>query len=49
MLDAFETGVDLALRETNLPLRTFPENCLYLFDDIIADNFLCDTLQDWEG
>ena len=48
MLDAFETGVDLALRETNLPLRTFPENCPYLFDDIIADNFLCDTLQDWE-
>ena len=49
MLDAFEAGVDLALRETNLPLRTFPENCPYLFDDIIADNFLCDTLQDWEG
>jgi hypothetical protein len=49
MLDAFETGVDLALRETNLPLRTFPEDCPYLFDDIIADNFLCDTLQDWEG
>ena len=36
------------LRETNLPLRTFPEDCPYLFDDIIADNFLCDTLQDWE-
>ncbi|MBS3030452.1 MAG: DUF29 domain-containing protein [Dolichospermum sp. DET50] len=49
MLDAFEIGIDLALRETNLPLRTFPENCPYLFDDIISDNFLCDTLQDWEG
>ena len=49
MLDAFEIGIDLALRETNLPLRTFPENCPYLFDDIIANNFLCDTLQDWEG
>ena len=49
MLDAFEAGIDLALRETNLPLRTFPENCPYLFDDIIADNFLCHTVQDWEG
>ncbi|GCL37436.1 hypothetical protein SR1949_25460 [Sphaerospermopsis reniformis] len=49
MLDGFEAGVDLALRETNLPLRTFPENCPYLFDDIIADDFLCDTSQDWKG
>jgi hypothetical protein len=49
MLDGFEAGIDLALRETNLPLRTFPENCLYLFDDIITDNFICDTSQDWEG
>ncbi|WP_413175420.1 DUF29 domain-containing protein [Anabaena azotica] len=49
MLDGFEAGIDLALRETNLPLRTFPTSCLYLFDDIITDNFLCDTSQDWEG
>lgn len=49
LLDGFEAGVDLALRETNLPLRTFPEHCPYLFDDAIADNFLCDTRQDWEG
>lgn len=47
LLDGFEAGVDLALRETNLPLRTFPENCPYLFDEIMADNFLCDTTQDW--
>ncbi|MFM2064019.1 MAG: hypothetical protein RLZZ507_3690 [Cyanobacteriota bacterium] len=49
MLDAFEAGVDLALRETNLPLRTFPVTCPYMFDDIITENFLCDTAQDWEG
>ncbi|WP_375500111.1 DUF29 domain-containing protein [uncultured Nostoc sp.] len=49
LLDGFEAGVDLALQETNLPLRTFPEHCPYLFDDTIADNFLCDTRQDWEG
>ena len=45
--DGFEAGVDLALRETNLPLRTFPEKCPYKFEDIIADNFICDTSQDW--
>ncbi len=49
LLDGFEAGVDLALRETNLRLRTFPEHCPYLFDDAIADHFLCDTRQDWEG
>ena len=46
--DGFESGVDLALRETNLPLRNFPDNCPYGFDEIIADSFICDTSQDWE-
>ena len=54
--DGFEAGVDLALRETNLPLKTFPEKCPYKFEDAmahprrfaIADSFLCDTSQDWE-
>ncbi|MBD2532239.1 DUF29 family protein [Nostoc flagelliforme FACHB-838] len=56
LLDGFEAGIDLALRETNLPLRAFPEHCPYLFDNAMsttgyayADNFLCDTRQDWEG
>lgn len=39
----------MALRQTNLPLRTFPEDCPYLFDDAITDNLLCDTGQDWEN
>jgi Domain of unknown function DUF29 len=46
--DGFEAGVDLALRETDLPLRIFPANCPYKFEDIITDSFLCDTNQDWE-
>lgn len=46
--DGFEAGVDLALRETNLPLRTFPEKCPYNFEEAIADSFICDTSQDWE-
>jgi hypothetical protein len=46
--DGFEAGVDLALRETNLPLRTFPEKCPYNFEEVIADKTICDTSQDWE-
>jgi hypothetical protein len=46
--DGFEAGVDLALRETDLPLRTFPANCPYKFEEIIIDSFACDTSRDWE-
>ena len=46
--DGYEAGVDLALRETNLPLRTFPAICPYAFDDVVADSFICDTSRDWE-
>ena len=45
--DGFEAGVDLALRETNLPIRVFPEVCPYALDDILKDDFLCDTTGDW--
>jgi hypothetical protein len=45
--DGFEAGVDLALRETDLPLRIFPEVCPYEFDELITDSFVCDTSQDW--
>jgi len=37
----------LALRDTDLPIRTFPSHCLFTFEDIITDHFLCDTSQDW--
>jgi len=46
--DGYEAGFDLALRETNLPLRTFPEICPYVFDDVVADIFICDISRDWE-
>ncbi|MEA5488471.1 DUF29 domain-containing protein [Pseudanabaena sp. CCNP1317] len=48
LADGFESGIDLALRETNLPLRAFPESCPYKFEDIVTENFICDTSQDWE-
>ncbi|MEA5620791.1 DUF29 domain-containing protein [Cronbergia sp. UHCC 0137] len=48
LAEGFESAIDLALRETNLPLRTFPLTCPYHFEEIIMDNFICDTSQDWE-
>ncbi|WP_416672299.1 DUF29 domain-containing protein [Egbenema bharatensis] len=46
--DGYEAGVDLALRETNLPLRTFPDRCPYPIENLLTDPFLCDTSQDWQ-
>ncbi|MBE9194143.1 DUF29 domain-containing protein [Synechocystis sp. LEGE 06083] len=45
--DGFEAGMDLALRETNLPIRVFPEVCPYPLARVLQENFLCDTSQDW--
>ncbi len=38
--DAFEAGVDLALRETLLPLRFFPRDNPYTFEQLLSDQFL---------
>jgi hypothetical protein len=46
--EGFEAGVDLALRETGLPLRVFPKSCPYELEDILRNDFLCDTTQDWD-
>ncbi len=35
----YESGRDLAVGETNLPLKTFPENCSYTLDEIFRDGF----------
>lgn len=35
----YESGRDLATGETNLPLKTFPENCPYELEDIFSDRF----------
>jgi hypothetical protein len=47
LADAFEAGIDLALRETDLPIRVFPSRCPFEFEEILSDNFLCDTGEDW--
>lgn len=35
----YESGRDLATGETNLPLKTFPENCPYTLEEIFRDGF----------
>ncbi|MFE1748269.1 DUF29 domain-containing protein [Coleofasciculus sp. H7-2] len=35
----YESGRDLAVGETNLPLKTFPESCPYTLDEIFRDGF----------
>ncbi|HAG84156.1 MAG TPA: DUF29 domain-containing protein [Cyanobacteria bacterium UBA12227] len=35
----YESGRDLAVGETNLPLKTFPENCPYTLAEIFRDGF----------
>jgi hypothetical protein len=35
----YESGRDLAVGETNLPLKTFPENCPYTLEEILRDGF----------
>jgi hypothetical protein len=37
--EAYENARDLASAETNLPLSTFPPQCLYLWEDLINLNF----------
>ncbi|WP_293046557.1 MULTISPECIES: DUF29 family protein [unclassified Moorena] len=39
MINGYEACVDLALRESDLQLRRFPERCLYSFEQIIKDSF----------
>lgn len=35
----YESGRDLAVGETNLPLKTFSESCPYTLDEIFKDGF----------
>ncbi len=37
--EAYENARDLASAETNLPLSTFPPQCLYLWEDLINLSF----------
>ncbi|MHC5831200.1 MAG: DUF29 domain-containing protein, partial [Nostoc sp.] len=37
--ESYQNARDLASGETNLPLSTFPQQCLYPFDEILSDRF----------
>ncbi|MEG4572268.1 DUF29 domain-containing protein [Microcoleus sp. N3A4] len=37
--EAYQNGRDLAVGETDLPLKTFPQNCLYSLEDILDFRF----------
>ena len=36
---AYKNGKDLAVTETNLPYKTFPQDCPYTVDQILEDSF----------
>lgn len=36
---AYQNGRDLASGETNLPLKTFPQDCPYTLEEILSDRF----------
>jgi hypothetical protein len=36
---SYENGRDLAVKETNLPRKNFPEDCPYTLDEILSDRF----------
>jgi hypothetical protein len=37
--EAYQNGWDLAVGETDLPLKTFPPNCLYSLEKIMGSRF----------
>lgn len=49
LADGFETGVDLVLRETDLPLRSLPAASPWTPEQALDPAALCDTRGDWDG
>ncbi len=47
LTDGFETGVDLVLRETDLPLRALPAVSPWSLEQALDPAMLCDTRRDW--
>lgn len=37
--NVYESGRDLAVGETNLPLKTFPQTCPYTLEEVLSDRF----------
>lgn len=45
--EAYEDSRDLAMGETNLPNRTFPEKCSYTLEEILNHDLYPGELSDW--
>ena len=47
LVDGFEGGIDLVLRDTDLSLRALPEHCPWTLAECLDPACLCDTRGDW--
>jgi len=47
MVDGFEAGIDLVLRETDLSLRSLPARSEWTLEQALDPATLCDTRGDW--
>lgn len=45
---SYKSGVDLAVKETNLPFKTFPIDCPYTFAEILANDFYAGSVEEWD-
>ena len=45
--DGFEAGIDLVLRETDLSLRSLPDQSPWTLEQALEPLTLCDTTGDW--
>ncbi len=43
----YKSGIDLAVKETNLPYKTFPVDCSYILAEILDDDFYAGSVEDW--
>ncbi len=48
LADGFDTGVDLVLRDTDLPLRSLPATSLWTLEQALDPATLCDSRGDWD-
>ncbi|MEC4986954.1 MAG: DUF29 domain-containing protein, partial [Oscillatoria sp. PMC 1068.18] len=39
LAEAYQNGRDLAVKETNLPFSTFPQDCPYSLEEILGDRY----------
>jgi hypothetical protein len=49
LTDGYESGVDLVLRDTELPLRCLPALSQWSLEQALDPTTLCDTRGDWDG